>query len=237
MLSLLNCVIPPAVLSKLPAPGKSPQASKVLYRPFGGRGPAKTGAVGGKRGCTIAQHSMKETLYALVPQEGIGRTVSIQPQVWIYSPYQTTQASLNATLVIRQVNQNGENGEQIGGETNIVISANPGLSPVPIMQPLQDGKTYKWVVTINCDRDVAANPVVTGLISIDANSKLQQSLQSASPRHRLISYAQEGYWYDVLNQLLANDNSKLDRDDFLRSGGLDMAVDKPISRTVSVVKP
>jgi hypothetical protein len=234
ILSLSNLAIPTVAFSKPSVPGKSIQASKVKYRPFGGRGPARTGAVGGKRGCAIAKQNTKDALYGLVPQEGIGRTVSTQPQVWIYSPYQTTQASLNATLVVRQVNENGEDGQQIGEEASITISANHGFSPVQFTQPLQDGKTYKWVVTIECDRDVAANPVVTGLISVDANSKLQKSLQSASSRQQLISYAEEGYWYDVLNQLLKNNNSKADRDDFLRSGGLDAAIDQPVNQ---VAKP
>jgi hypothetical protein len=236
ILSLSNFVIPLTAFSKPSPSGKSGQTSKVTYRPFGGRGPARTGAVGGKRGCAIAQQNTKEALYALVPQEGIGRTVSSQPQVWIYSPYQTTQSALNATLVVRQVNENGED-KQIGEETNIVISANHGLSPVQITQPLQDGKTYKWVVTIKCDQDAAANPVVTGLISIAANPKLQQSLKSASPRQQLITYAENGYWYDVLNQLLADGAAKTDRDDFLRSGGLGGTVDKSINRTVSAAKP
>jgi hypothetical protein len=226
--SLSSFMSTPTGFSKPSVVGKVNQQIKIKYRPFAGRGPAKTGTTGGKRGCAIAQNPKNEKgiPYGLAPKDGVGRTVSTQPVIWVYSPYQT-QSPLGVTLIVRQVADNGQE-EQIGEETSLTISGNSGLSPVQVTQPLQDGKMYKWVVTFECDRDSAANPIVTGSIAVDVNAKLQRSLQSVAPRQQMVTYAQEGYWYDVLNQLLSNAAAKSDLEDFLRSGGLETAINKPI---------
>jgi hypothetical protein len=206
---------------------------RITYRPkkrgLGNRGnPSNLLTGGGKRGCAISQNDPKDALHAIVPQEGIGLTTSTRPLVWIYSPYQT-QGPLKATLTIRKVGENEQDDHQVGDETNFVIPPGRGLSSVQITQPVENGQTYKWVVTIECDADAAANPVVSGLLAIESNSKLQQSVQSESLRQQTAIYAQEGYWYDVLSQLVMN-GVKADLVDFLKSGGLEKLIDKPISR-------
>jgi hypothetical protein len=231
--SLFGFTVSSTASAKPIAVGKTSQKTKIKYKPFAARGPAKTGAVGGKRGCAIAQGSetKKGIPYGLVPREGIGRTISTQPVVWIYSPYQI-QTPLNATLVVRQIADNGKE-KQVGEEISLSIPGNSGLISVSIKQPLQDGMTYKWIMTFECEGDAAANPTVAGFITVDMNTKLQSSLQSVPPRQQMAEYAQQGYWYDILDQLLTSntDDAKADLQDFLQSGGLETGGNESIHRT------
>jgi hypothetical protein len=202
----------------------SQTTGKIIYQPstqFSGRGQVGGKDGGGPRGCSLAQKEAKESLLALVPSQGIGLTTSLTPTVWVYSPYQISK-SVTAKLIVRQSNNAG--GE-IGTETTLKIPSTPGIFPVSITQPIENNKAYQWFLTIECDSDAAANPFISGWIGIvkQSDSKYSPSLEVS---------ARQGYWYDVLNQLITTQSktktAQIDLADFLRSGGLEAAVNKPI---------
>jgi hypothetical protein len=172
---------------------------------------------GGKRGCSVPAEKVGENLMAIVPND-VGLTSSAKPMVWLYSPYQKSQKEgiLKGSLVLRKLStvNNKLEEKQVGREISFNIPTTPSTFSVQVEEELQKGSIYKWVVTVQCDKDAAANPTTGGFIAFD------QSIQSkplTNEEDKLVAAAEQGYWYDILNTLLKSD-SQQQLDEFLKSG-------------------
>ncbi len=182
--------------------------------------------------CSIPAEKTGEHLMAIVPNDiipvdnadelpivpnDVGLTSLSKPSVWLYSPYNQREG-IRATLVLRKFSMiNGVvKDRQIGREMPFNIPTTPGPFSIQVEEELQKGYVYKWVVTVKCDKDAAANPITGGFIAFD------QPIQSGltDEQEKLASAAEQGYWYDVLNILLASKTggSQQQLDELLKSG-------------------
>jgi hypothetical protein len=210
-------------------------ASKIL--PLKALGYPKTRKFsGGKRGiCSTPAEKTGEHLMAIVPNgimwtekkgerlieilpNDVGLTSSSKPSVWLYSPYNQTK-DIKGTLVLRKFSTvNGTVKEdQIGREMPFNIPTTPGAFSLQVEEKLEKGSLYKWVVTVKCDKDAAANPTTGGFITFDQPIQSQSQL---TDNDKLIAAAEQGYWYDLLNVLLNSrtDDSQQQLDELLKSG-------------------
>jgi hypothetical protein len=153
-------------------------------------------------------------LREILPKD-VGLTSSSKPIVWLYSPYDQTKG-IKGTLSLRKfsmVNGNVKD-DQVGREMPFNIPTTPGAFSIQVEEELEKGSVYKWVVTVKCDKDAAANPTTGGFITFDQPS---QSRSQLTDEDKLVAAAERGYWYDILNILLSSktDDSQQQLDELL----------------------
>ncbi len=188
---------------------------------------------GGSRGnCPlVAQTSNNLSLQPLV---SAGLSATDAPTFWVYVPYSTT-SSLHARLSVREE----EDKETFTNKSMpVTLSGIPGIIKLPLPKTLEQGKIYRWSLTIVCNLDdESANPVVSGLVKqIIPNSSLMNQLKTASsPREQALIYRKAGYWYDALTilaeqRLRDRNNSQAVKDwsDLLQSANLEAIGKQPI---------
>jgi hypothetical protein len=176
--------------------------------PIGGSG-------GGTRGnCPTAIATRNTQLTPLIPNQ-VGWSATSKPILWVYNPYSGT-APLSATVLLRD----GKDSSRVPiAPITIPLPASPGIVKVPLTQPLESKRLYRWYFTVICNpQDSSENADVSGWVRwVAPSTSLQKQLTSASNRQKAALYAQNGYWYDVL-ELLAKDTTAQDWAEFLKSG-------------------
>jgi hypothetical protein len=217
ILALSSSMMLSAVFTDPVVAEKENLATQIIYRPaLRSRGSTEGGDVGGKRGCSIAKNNSQELL-PIVPKEKGGLSASINPTIWIYSPY-ITDKPLEGELRVRW---SQKAGSQVGDIIKVNLPKTPGFFPIKITLPLDNNKDYSWSFTVKCG-DPSANPFVVGWLQIETNPRFQNKIQALSVRDQSVHYAGKSYWYDAFT-LLASQNPPLKQDltDLLQSAGVD----------------
>jgi len=146
---------------------------------------------------------------ALVPPTNIGLTISERPTFWFYIPYQTTSTNLVEFLLINEKKQ--------AYKTTFRLTSKPGIISLTLPQnapALEIGKKYNWVLSFICDpENRLKDTFVKGYIErVSINSDLKNRLERVNtPRERILLFAENGLWYDVLT-LLAEERRKKPND-------------------------
>lgn len=161
---------------------------------------------------------------ALIPINNLGKTVTERPTVWFYVPY-SPQAAPAGEFVLQE-----ENGNEVY-RTAFTLPATPGFvsfsTPLAV-EPLKVNKLYRWYFKLYCEQQRSSTPVfVEGWVQrVEKTPALDRQLQAARSREYVV-YADNGIWYDALNDLaqlrLNNPSNSLFTDDWanlLRAKGV-----------------
>lgn len=186
-----------------------------------GAGGSRIGKLGGGRrgNCPMAIAPKNVQLTPVIPDQ-VGLSATSTPSIWVYNPYSGTTPLL-ATVLLRD----GKDGSRVPiAPITITLPTSPGIVKVPLAQPLEHKRLYRWSFKVICNpQDNSENPKVNGWVRwVAPTTDLQKQVIGADMRQQAALYAQNGYWYDALD-LLAKDTASQDWVDFLKSGSADLA--------------
>lgn len=133
-------------------------------------------------------------------------------------------------------------GKEILLDKIVPVTASKGIMNYTLpgdFPRLKVGQKYSWRFSLVCDPtggDRSGDPVTSGWIQrVQPTAIVAAQLQTATPRQRVLIYADNGYWYDTLKTLAdlraANPSDlTLVRDwkDLLQSVSLDAIVNQPL---------
>lgn len=167
-------------------------------------------------------------MMALIPQSGIGLTVSPHPTLLVYVP--STKAN-QAHLTLRNADQSGlyQSRIQIPKTGGILQITLPTDSPELVV-----GQTYDWSLALLCQPTQTDLPIASGQIRrvelLDDAFREPQSLLSTA-----IVYGQTGVWHDMLATLAMLVRTQPNNRDFhdnwaevLQSENLDEIANTPL---------
>jgi hypothetical protein len=175
----------------------------------------------------------EEKLTALVPGTNLGLTVSERPTFWFYVPY-----SSNNRLAVEFSLQDKE-GKSLY-QQNFPLVGTPGIVSIRLpetVSPLEIGKLYHWRFTVICDPNNRLDDLTVegGVERSLLTPELKSRLEKETPRERIAIYAENGFWYDALTNLVELRRTKpqdetLQQDwaDLWREVRLESMVSKPI---------
>ncbi|OCQ92501.1 hypothetical protein BCD64_03095 [Nostoc sp. MBR 210] len=160
-------------------------------------------------------------------------TVSDRPTFFVNVPQTSAQ---QAGFLLRD-----ETGQELLDKT-LPITASSGIMNYTLptdFAGLEVGKKYQWRFSLLCDStngDRSGDPIASGWIErVEVSSTVASKLQTATPKQRVIIYAENGYWHDTLKTLAdlrtahPNDLTLVrDWDDILRSVGLEAMSKQPL---------
>lgn len=151
---------------------------------------------GSRPGCPATE----QPITALVPATNIGWTVSSHPTFWIYIPYQATSPR-PVDLVLRDDTGKAvyKNTFQFTGKPRIISYQLPETAP-----EIEIGKRYSLSVSFFCNpvNKSEANIISTWVKRVALSPELKKKLAAATPKQRIVLYAENGLWFDTLTALI-----------------------------------
>ncbi|ERT07696.1 hypothetical protein M595_2401 [Lyngbya aestuarii BL J] len=156
----------------------------------------------GSRGGDCSQ--LKKPMTALIPTTNWGETIAAHPTFWLYLPSQA--AAIEFIL-------KDEAGQKELYKVDFPVTQGPGIVSFRLPDtapPLQEGKAYRWMFNFTCASESngnstnvdVQNPSVSGIVArITPSAQLTQQLEKASLSDKIVLYAQNGLWYEMLTQL------------------------------------
>lgn len=93
-------------------------------------------------------------------------------------------------------------------QTLVVAEPKPGLFKfrIPDHAPdLEVDRLYRWIFQVSCLSSASPEKEglqVNGVLVRRSNSELQTKIETASPEEKVDLYAENGFWFDTLNELL-----------------------------------
>ena len=163
--------------------------------------PGKRADAGSRSGCPV----LDECLVALVPATNIGLTIAERPTFWFYVPYQPSAKSFGKFQLLNEQ-------QKVIYETSTRIIGTPGIIGINLPRPLETNKRYQWVFSFIYDTDatVDASVSVNGSVKrISLAPELRKKLESAkTPQQKMLLYADNGLWYDLLTTLIKERRQK-----------------------------
>lgn len=185
---------------------------------------------GVSRGCEdVANQSTgseQQLLTPLLPSTSFfGLTVSANPTLWFYVPY---QSKFSGNFVL----YDGENKPV--HEASFTLSGKPGVVQIslPSSVSLQIDREYQWYFKIYCQRGQPPISVSGKIQRVNfSNPALRSQLEKATVSDRISILAANGIWYDALTA--AGEIRQTDPNDghwpsLLRQIGLSNIASEPI---------
>jgi hypothetical protein len=124
-----------------------------------------------------------------------GQTTAQRPTLWFYLPYSRQDGNLPTHLIIQT---------DLGKEKKwrFSLPPQPGIVAISLPQemPLEAGKPYRWILEVECGRK-GVDDVYGWIQFTPPSTNLAQKLKLAGPVQQAVLYAENGYWYDAINQL------------------------------------
>ncbi|MCL1472803.1 DUF928 domain-containing protein [Argonema antarcticum] len=162
---------------------------------------------GGNRTETIPPSCSQSQVVLLVPQNHVGLTVSARPRFFWY----VSDAKL--VPIKFELKQVGSDRTVWKDDTLRIPAAGIIELKMPENEPeLTEGQNYFWSVSVACKADsgeVKTKVVKAAIRRVALTEELTRRLASApSDRDRAKIYAQNGLWYDALEQLYTASKSK-----------------------------
>lgn len=175
------------IFNILPASSMSNEQSS--YRPPKGKVRAQARKAGGSRGCNLP---LNNTVTLLVPQNHTATTVSERP---IFFWHLAEDLSLPLRFTLLEPGKEPIFLQELTPKPGIVALKLPQSSP-----PLEIGKTYRWTVSVVCNRKKPSRNLFAQAwierVSLPTSSKLGQKDDNLVCNTK---YAQVGIWYDALS--------------------------------------
>lgn len=138
-------------------------------------------------------------LVSLSPTTNLGETMENQPTFLLY--FSATPVAMNFSLL-------DEKGLVKEYDKLIPIESKPGIFKFRLPDDAPDlevDRLYRWIFQVSCHPSAFPQNEglqVSGVIVRRSNPDLQTQIESASPREKVELYAENGLWYDTLNELL-----------------------------------
>lgn len=142
----------------------------------------------------------------LTPEKNWGSTAAANPTFWLYIPHKI-DSSLPLELVLRDVKYD------VVYRQIFRITQGEGIVSLQIPKetsPLQVGNQYKW-------QFFCKNYSNDGWIArVALEKEVEEQLQQATPRERVLIFAQQGLWFETFTELAElrrkSTNAQLDKD-------------------------
>jgi hypothetical protein len=125
-----------------------------------------------------------------------GETIDAHPTFWFYQPYQG---------VAVQLDLRDENTQSVVFSKTYQVKGNAGIAKLTLPETapnLEVDKLYRWQVNFICNPKTQQAYVSRGVIVRRAlDDRLSCQLQRAKPEERASIFAEQGLWYNVLNEM------------------------------------
>ncbi|MBW4564387.1 MAG: DUF928 domain-containing protein [Mojavia pulchra JT2-VF2] len=215
VLSLLHCSLP--VLGQVhnsnqPTPGQpnprdnSKNQNGDVKVNIPDRGLPGRREVGGTRGPNTCISSSSEipTLTLLLPPTNLGLTTAAYPRFFWYTP---TNKAHRVKFSLYQVNEQTQQ-DTLVYDTTFIPNRAAGISSLTLpsnsnVPPLAINQLYQWSVSIICNpQDTSPRSMMTvdGWVQrVAINPNVANKLQQISQRDRILVYAEQGLWFDLLS--------------------------------------
>lgn len=138
-------------------------------------------------------------LVAFSPTTNWGETIDSNP---------TFLLSVSTVPTAVSFSLRDENGSEPLYQTLLPIKSEPGMFKfrLPDDAPeLKVDRSYRWFFQVSCNSSASPQNeglAVNGVIVRRSNPDLQAQVESASPREKVELYAENGLWFDTLEELL-----------------------------------
>ncbi|MDC0833900.1 hypothetical protein AY599_26405 [Leptolyngbya valderiana BDU 20041] len=174
------------------------QASPITYVPPNRGQPRQTQGTG-SRGCEDTSEAIALSL--LAPSNHTGLTVSARPTF-----YWHLENAVSVPVEFTLVEDDNPNPIYV----RRFDSNDAGLTSVslPEGRELEEGKTYRWTVSVVCNPQRRSSDVFaqSWIERVSPSATLEASLAEATTAQETArAYAREGIWYDVLSELNTDD--------------------------------
>ena len=224
-LLLMSSAMATVALAQASPNTNSDLRGRIRFRPnpneanLSGAGTPPIGPGGGSRGnCPLTVSTQNTQLTPIIPDQTSWSATST-PSILVYNPH-SGKTPLLATMLLRDAK---DDSRVSIAPITITLPTSPGIVKVPLTQPLEPKRLYRWYFKVICNpEDNSKNPDVSGLVRwVPPTPDLQKQIVGANTRQQAALYAENGYWYDAL-ELLAKDPISPDWAEFLKSGSADL---------------
>ena len=148
--------------------------------------------------------SSTSSLTAVIPENNLGLTIADYPQIFWFVPENTAAYT---ELTLYSTNADFQDQQPLFF-TRFKASGAAGIRQFQIpetisFEPLQEGETYHWYVSLVCDpNDRAQDIAVSGWLErIPLSGDLSQQISGQTGLDRSKALAQSGIWFDALSIL------------------------------------
>jgi hypothetical protein len=125
-----------------------------------------------------------------------GETIDAHPTFWFYQPYQG---------VAVQLDLRDENTQSVVFSSTYKVKGDAGIAKLTLPETaptLEVDKLYRWQVSFVCDAKSQQAYIAKGVIvRRKLSDSLNYKLQRAKPEERASIFAEQGLWYNALNEL------------------------------------
>lgn len=172
---------------------------RVRWTPEGDRGQVGSTRSGGRRGQEISACGLEEdatSLSLLVPDNVTGlRTTSANPT---FAWQVKTQSTTNMQFLIMDITE----ASPLYSETVEIDKSGIVSVRLPEDITLEMGTRYRWTVISDCANGTQQEIFARSFIERRDGESLDQQLHEQSHLDQALVYAENGFWYNALEQLL-----------------------------------
>ncbi|MBO3462001.1 DUF928 domain-containing protein [Aetokthonos hydrillicola Thurmond2011] len=178
---------------------------------------------GDTRDASCPNDIKKPPLTFLIPKVNMGLTVSDHPTFWFYSPY---AANSQTPVVLKVI----DSQEKEVFKQEFELANTPGVIGLKLPKnapALENNKSYDVILSINCASRIDA--VRLRIKRIQPNTEVRKQLQANKGRDRAIVFGENGFWFDMLTQLIElrrqnpqDEELKIDWEELLKSDEVDL---------------
>ncbi|MEM8544871.1 MAG: DUF928 domain-containing protein [Cyanobacteria bacterium P01_H01_bin.119] len=193
---------------------------------------------GGVRGCLFG---VPPRLVALMPESNLGYTTRAYPDFYAYVP---TNIAPLMSFSLYETDEAGED-RQLVYQVVLPAQQTPGIVRFSLpddlgIEPLSHEQSYQWSVALICDPDNFESSIstLTWVQRVEPDADLADKIAAADPVDQAQLYAQNGIWFDALDQHLVALDAHPDDDtvqqqwqDFLTSVDLGAIADYGLSNS------
>jgi len=177
---------------------------EINFEPPPGDGAPRETVGGASRGPRCLPND--QPVSVLVPRtiQGVkyGLTLDPSPDFFIYIP-ETTATQIEFIVTDNQPYPNG----QIIDERVIDIPQKPGIVRVSLQGNLENDQYYEWAVYLKCPQITPGSepsfafPSSGWIKKVAADQTIEEKVDTSSVLDAIMTYAQEGMWFDTLSIL------------------------------------
>lgn len=176
--------------------------SHAAFKPRG-----TVGKPGNRRGLATRGGGCKvsglPTLTTLVPKNNMGLSASATPTFYWFVPQNTYQF---VTFSLYTMDAEDKPKDLIY-TSRVEVSGQPELASITLPErgtaPLETGVNYRWMVKLHCSESNRRGLSAMGWLNYAPPSPaVTNQLATAQPEDKYDVYAEAGYWYDAVRELV-----------------------------------
>ncbi len=160
----------------------------------------------GSRGdCPLANTGRKGAvkLIPLIPTDSRGLTTKASPTLWIQVSYTSNQIAqeLSGELSV----EDAQTFSKLPPQTMPVeLPKSSGVFSIPLTHSLEVNKWYRWYLILECNAPGSSGSdlvmSVQGMVKRVELPEVEHQLVTQGPQERIKVYAEQGIWYDALDE-------------------------------------